>query len=124
MAGNVRVDVVSGDITVDAVSGDLWARVESGSIDADRLRSPHVDAQTVSGDMTLGFAAAPDAVSGSAISGSVSVTVPPGATYRVTGRTVSGDRQIAAGLSDDASARSIRLESESGDTDLGYATAQ
>jgi len=124
MAGNVRVDVVSGDIALDAVSGDLWARAESGSIDADRLRSLHMDAQTVSGDMTLGFAAAPDAVSASAVSGSVNVTVPPGTTYRVAGRTVSGDRQITAGLSDNASPRSITLDSESGDADLGYAAAQ
>lgn len=124
MAGNVRVDVVSGDITLDALGGDLWARAESGSIDADRLRSLHVDTQTVSGDMTLGFAAAPDAVSASAVSGSVNVTVPPGSTYRVQGRTVSGDRQITAGLSDEASPRSITLDSESGDADLGYAAAQ
>lgn len=120
MTGNLRVETQSGDVTFDSVASDLWARVESGSIGADRLRSLHVDAQTVSGDLTLGFAVAPDAVSGSVVSGSVSVTVPPGATYRVTGSTVAGNRQIADGLVDDASPRTIALDSQAGDTDLEY----
>lgn len=121
MTGGLRVEAVSGDIELRGTTGDVWARVESGSIDADRLSSPHVDAQTISGDLTLGFAAAPDTVSASVTSGSVSVTVPPGTTYRVTGRTVSGDRQIADGLVNDGSTHSIDINSESGDADLGYA---
>jgi hypothetical protein len=124
ITGSLLVEAVSGDVELDSVTGDVWARAESGSITGDRLRSRHVDAQTESGDLALGFAAPPDAVSGSAISGSVSVTVPPGATYRVTGRTLSGDRQIADGIVNDNSPRSMSLNSESGDTDLGYAAGQ
>lgn len=124
MTGSVRAEVVSGDLELDSVAGDVWARAESGSINGNRLRSGHVEAQTESGDLTLGFAAPPDSVSCSAISGSVNVTVPPGTSYRVTGRTLSGERQIADGLVNDNSPRTMALDSESGDTDLGYALGQ
>jgi hypothetical protein len=124
MTGSLRVEAISGDVELDSVTGSVWARAESGSINGDQLRSLHVDAQTESGDLTLRFAASPGTVSASALSGSVNVTVPPGTTYRVTGRTLSGGRQIADGLVNDNSPRSMALDSESGDTTLGYAFGQ
>jgi hypothetical protein len=53
-------------------------------------------------------------------SGSVTVVVPQGTTYRVSGQTQSGNRTVETGLADDASTRSITINSVSGDTNLGY----
>jgi hypothetical protein len=79
-----------------------------------------VDASTVSGDLLLSFADPPVSVTASVISGSATVVVPRGATYRVSGQTESGSRDVAAGLVDSASNRSITVNTVSGDAALGY----
>lgn len=120
MTGNLIVRAQSGDIELDDDSGTISARAESGGISGLRLASQQVDAQTLSGDIALDFAAAPTTVTASVASGQVSVTVPRGTTYRVSGQTDSGDRHIAPGVEDDSSPRSIEISSVSGDTSLGY----
>ncbi|MBS2965661.1 DUF4097 family beta strand repeat protein [Actinocrinis puniceicyclus] len=101
--------------------GVVWARAASGAVTGTRLASQRVDAQTLSGDVELDLAAAPQSVTASVASGSVDVTVPVGTTYRVSGRTQSGDRQIAAGVQDYSSPRQITIDTDSGDVALGYA---
>lgn len=120
MTGNLNARAQSGDIELDDDSGTISARAQSGGISSSRLASQRVDAQTLSGDVALDFAVAPTTVTASVESGGVSVTVPRGTTYRVSGQTDSGDRHIAAGVEDDSSPRSIEISSVSGDTSLGY----
>lgn len=50
----------------------------------------------------------------------MTVRVPRGATYRVSGETASGDRTIAPGIEDDSSPRDVELTAQSGDTEFGY----
>lgn len=120
MTGSVTVQAQSGDIELDDDSGTLWARTDSGSVDGNRLKAAQVNAQTLSGDVDLDFAAAPMSVSAAVASGEVNVRVPRGATYRVSGQTDSGDRRIEAAVEDGTSPRQIILDSQSGDVTLGY----
>jgi len=120
MSGAVHAEATSGDVILDGDSGYLGVYTRSGSVSGDRLRSPHVEATVLSGDLSLDFAAAPTIVNASVQSGDASVVVPAGTTYRVSGQTQSGDRSVEPRLVDDASNRSITLGTLSGDTSLGY----
>ncbi|HEU5427249.1 MAG TPA: DUF4097 family beta strand repeat-containing protein [Actinocrinis sp.] len=121
MSGAVNARAQSGDIDLDGDSGTISARTDSGDIHAEDLASQQVNAQTLSGDVDLTFSSAPVAVTASVASGGVSVTVPRGATYRVSGQTSSGDRHVEQGIEDDSSQRSIDINTLSGDASLTYA---
>jgi hypothetical protein len=121
MSGAVNARAQSGDIDLDGDSGTISARADSGNIHADRLASQQVNAQTLSGDVDFTFSSNPVSVTASVESGGVSISVPRGATYRVSGQTSSGDRHIEQGIEDDSSQRSIVLNSQSGDVALSYA---
>ncbi|HXR71451.1 DUF4097 family beta strand repeat-containing protein [Actinocrinis sp.] len=121
MSGAVNARAQSGDIDLDGDRGMISARADSGDIHADGLASPQVNAQTLSGDVDLTFSSAPVSVTASVESGGVSVTVPRGATYRVSGQTSSGDRHVEQGIEDEASQRSIDINTQSGDASLNYA---
>jgi hypothetical protein len=120
MTGDVRAETESGDIELIGDTGYVWARAESGEVTGDTLRSQRMDVSTVSGDLYLVFATAPTSVTASAISGTATMVVPQGSTYRVSGQTESGARDIENGLADIASNRSIALNTVSGDAALGY----
>jgi len=120
MTGDVRAHADSGDLDFTGDSGFVWARVESGSITADGLVSQHVDLGASSGDVAAAFAAAPASVVASVSSGSVTLTVPKGTTYRVTGQSQSGERSIADGLAQESATRTIQVDAASGDVYVGY----
>lgn len=121
MSGGVNARARSGDIDLEGDSGTLWARADSGEIHGAGLASQQATAQALSGDVDLAFMTAPTSVSASVASGNVIVTVPHGTTYRVSGQTSSGDRNIEQSLEDDSSPRSITISSLSGDALLSYA---
>ncbi len=121
MSGAVNARAQSGDIDLDGDSGMISARADSGDIHAGGLASQQVNAQTLSGDVDLTFSSAPVSVTASVESGGVSVTVPRGATYRVSGQTSSGDRHVEQGIEDESSQRSIDINTQSGDASLNYA---
>ncbi len=121
MTGSVNARARSGDIDLEADSGTLLARADSGEIHGAGLASQQTSAQTLSGDIDLAFTSAPMSVSASVASGNVIVTVPHGATYRVSGQTSSGSRNIEQNIEDDSSPRTITISSLSGDALLSYA---
>jgi DUF4097 and DUF4098 domain-containing protein YvlB len=121
MTGSVNARARSGDIDLEDDSGTLLARADSGEIHGAGLASQQTSAQTLSGDIDLAFTSAPMSVSASVASGNVIVTVPHGATYRVSGQTSSGSRNIEQNIEDDSSPRTITISSLSGDALLSYA---
>jgi len=121
MTGSVNARARSGDIDLEDDSGTLWARADSGEIHGAGLASQQATAQTLSGDVDLAFTSAPTSVSASVASGNVIVTVPHGATYRVSGQTSSGNRNVEQSIEDDSSSRTITISSLSGDALLSYA---
>lgn len=115
LGGEVDLESSSGDVHVTGASGDLEVKASSGEVTADRLRSSRVTVESSSGDVDLGFAAAPDRVDLEASSGDVTVTVPGGSTaYQVDVETSSGEEQVDV-PTDPGSAHRISVEASSGD---------
>lgn len=121
MTGTVNARAQSGDIDFEGDSGTIWARADSGEIHGNSLTSQQVNAQTLSGGVDLEFSSAPTTVSASVESGDAHVAVPIGTTYRVSGQTASGDRNVEQGIEDNSSQRSIDINSQSGDASVSYA---
>jgi DUF4097 and DUF4098 domain-containing protein YvlB len=102
------------------VSGAVWARAGSGVITGTALSAPDADAEVTSGQIRLDFTAPPTKITAATTSGTVSIGVPPGAGYRVSGTTASGLRHIDPALVDAGSSRSIALTTGSGAATLGH----
>ncbi|MGE7432679.1 DUF4097 family beta strand repeat-containing protein [Kitasatospora sp. NPDC001175] len=97
------------------MSGPVWGKSTSGSISARELGSSEVDVASSSGQMDLGFALPPRAVTATTTSGPVVVTVPGGNTrYRVDGHTSSHSWNVDPDVEDSSSARKIDITSMSG----------
>jgi hypothetical protein len=101
------------------VSGRTWARSGSGIITGAALTAPNVDAGVTSGEIRLGFTGPPEQVTAVTTSGTVSIGVPPGFRYRISGSTASGSRHIDPAFVDARSPRAITLTTVSGSATLG-----
>ncbi|MBO4210497.1 DUF4097 family beta strand repeat protein [Micromonospora echinofusca] len=111
-SAGVRAETGSGSIEVTDVTGAVRLRAGSGGVTGRGLRGAEIDAETGSGDIELTLEA-PGPVRAHAGSGSVEVTVPPGA-YQVRARTGSG--QTTVGVPDDPTARLVLdVGADSGD---------
>ncbi|MFG3285226.1 DUF4097 domain-containing protein [Streptomyces sp. NPDC048111] len=120
LTGSVDVHSGSAAIKLYGLSGPVRAKVGSGELQARQLTSPDVSLRTGSGSIDASFAAAPRQVKADTGSGSVSVTVPEGARYRVVGTTGSGSRSIQEELPDATSPRTLDVSSGSGSVSVGY----
>ncbi|MGW2812350.1 DUF4097 family beta strand repeat-containing protein [Streptomyces sp. NPDC001415] len=120
LTGPVDVQGGSGSMKLHGLKGTVKAKVGSGEIKADQLSSSEADLRSGSGTVDAEFTAAPWRVKASAGSGSVSVTVPQGARYRVAGGSRSGGRSIQKELSDANSDRVLDVSSGSGSVTVGY----
>lgn len=120
MTGPVRAVASSGSIQLTALSGPIWATTASGSIAASDLRSARVVAVVGSGQLTLGFAAPPEAMALSVGSGVAAVTVPRGSRYVLSSQRGSGLLTIAPGLGQGHAARAITVLVDTGRVRIGY----
>ncbi len=121
MTGSIRVEVVSGDVRLDEDSGPVSVTTVSGDVSGSDLRSSNVELKGNSGDVDLGFAAAPQRVSVVKTSGDTRVLVPKGSgPYRVDAQTTSGDQKITVDAESGAE-RAIDVRSTSGDVTVAYA---
>jgi hypothetical protein len=118
ISGEVRAQTMSGDIALEGTAGALWAHAVSGTVSAQAIASPQADVGTKSGDVSLQFAAPPQRVVSDVISGDTSILVPQAGGYLITGRTVSGQRNIDSALENGTSTRMINVSSVSGDVDV------
>lgn len=116
----LRLQMSSGDAVLHGVSGPLEVRTSSGSVRAERLRSETVDVQVSSGDIELGFAAAPRRVDVEASSGDVEVGLPDD-RYRVITDTRSGEKRVDIAV-DPAADRTVELRTSSGDVQVTRAS--
>lgn len=120
MAGKLWLTTQSGDVTVGSASGPVEASTVSGDISATGLAGSPVTAESRSGDVTLGFAAAPALAQATADSGNVTVLVPPGSRYRVSGGSNTGDWLVDASLDQADAAGAISARSTSGAVVIQY----
>ncbi|MBO1416975.1 DUF4097 family beta strand repeat-containing protein [Streptomyces sp. FH025] len=121
LTGPVHLEGTSGAIYLRRLSGEVHARTTSGMVQGTELDSERVDVGSGSGAVDLGFAGAPREVSVSTGSGLVTVTVPRGSHYRISGRTGSGSSSIDPALGDASSPNSLVAEVGSGELKIGYA---
>jgi hypothetical protein len=120
LTGPVDLQGGSGSVKLYGLKGTVKAKVGSGEIQASQLSSSDAYLKSGSGTVDAEFTAAPQRVKASAGSGSVSVTVPEGARYRVTGGSGSGGRSIQKQLIDNDSDRVLDVSSGSGSATVGY----
>ena len=97
----------------------LNLQTDSGNITTVGSDSPQTQASSDSGDIQLGFAAAPDSVYASSDSGNVTVGVPPGGGYAVHQQTQDGDSDIAV-MNSPTDPRSITAISDDGNISVNY----
>ncbi len=121
ITGAIEAHVVSGDIVLSGSTGQVKVGSVSGDIRATGLRSSKVELNGVSGDVELGFAAAPQHVSVVVVSGDTQVRVPAGSgPYRVDIQAGSGDQSVTVDRASGAE-RAIGVRSTSGDNSVTYA---
>ena len=96
------------------VSGPLQLSTDNGRVEATRLRSATVTADSDNGRVQLEFAAAPTTVVATSNNGRVEVVVPAdGTAYRVDAQTDSGSETIDV-PTDPTSPRTITLRTDNG----------
>lgn len=90
--GNLRAESVSGDARVEGVSGNVEATSVSGNIRLIDVKSKDVRTETVSGDVVYRGSIEPGGkYSFEAHSGTIRLTIPPGAGAQFSVETFSGD---------------------------------
>jgi hypothetical protein len=111
----------SGSISVSGVAGAVDVSSQHGSINASRLRSPRVNADTDHGSVRLQFATAPRQVNAWSDHGDVEVIVPRTSdAYRVELSADHGDTRADV-RTDPAESRVVHLRSDHGDVTVRYA---
>jgi DUF4097 and DUF4098 domain-containing protein YvlB len=90
--GNLRAESVSGDARVETVTGNVEATSVSGNIRLIEVKSKDVRSETVSGNITYTGSIDPGGkYSFDAHSGTIRLTIPPGAGAHFSVETFSGD---------------------------------
>ncbi|CAM5309114.1 hypothetical protein SAVIM338S_00574 [Streptomyces avidinii] len=120
LGGPVDARVGSGQVRLTGLRGAIRARVGSGRVAATALTSPEIDLAVGSGRATVDFVAPPQKVTADIGDGRLALTVPDATAFRVTPRTGWGRIDLAAGLSDPASPRTLDLTVGSGRVDVRY----
>lgn len=121
LSGEMRLSESSGDVNVTNTTGRLSVRTTSGDITGAGLRSSQVEVQATSGDIDLGFAAAPQQLRAKTGSGDVDIAVPDDDPYRVVVATSGGDTDISV-RQDPGAARTIGVQTTLGDIHIRYAS--
>lgn len=120
LSGPLHLQAGAGLINLNWVSGPVWARANDGVISTVGLTSPQVDAAIGAGSLNLQFAQSPRRVSAESASGVISVTVPRGTRYRVTGGAADGVWGVAPALVSKTSPDLITAGTVSGSVSVGY----
>jgi len=90
--GNLRAESVSGDVRVETVTGNVEGTSVSGNIRLIEVKSKDVRSETVSGNIVYTGSIDPGGkYSFDAHSGTIRLTIPPGAGARFSVETFSGD---------------------------------
>jgi len=114
ITGPLQLRSESGDVGAVNPVGDLTAKSASGNVTVTGARSGIVTATSNSGDVTLGFAVAPDEVSADSAAGNVSVAVPTGGSYDVQASTAAGNTSVRV-PNNPHSPRLIHAHTDAGD---------
>ncbi len=112
----VRVSDREGAISLASLAGPVKASTIAGMITATGLASPDATLTSTAGSITATFSAVPASVTASTSAGSVTLTVPGSAAYRVHAHTYVGNSIVT--VPQNAASRSVISAS----SDLGNVT--
>jgi Toastrack DUF4097 len=108
LAGSLGVNAAAGNVTLAGISGPLRVTIGAGNVVAAGLRSATTDVEEGTGNVTLGFTAAPVDLTVRASTGNVSVVVPRSFSYRVSTSDQLGE--VSSSVADDpSSSRAMSL---------------
>jgi DUF4097 and DUF4098 domain-containing protein YvlB len=96
----VRVSDREGAITLASLAGPVQANTIAGVITAAGLASPTATLTSAAGSITAAFTAVPASVTASTNAGSIALTVPDSAAYRVHAHTYVGNSVVKVHESD------------------------
>jgi DUF4097 and DUF4098 domain-containing protein YvlB len=114
----VAIEGGSGQVHLTNTSGPPRISTDSGNVTASGIRSPHVQAASDEGSVTIGFAAAPQRVQVRSMVGNATVKVPTvGDHYRVSVSTGSGSTRSKV-PSDRRATRSVHVTSGNGTAEV------
>ncbi|MFT2816193.1 DUF4097 family beta strand repeat-containing protein [Leifsonia sp. A12D58] len=115
LTGELELSTTNGSIKTSGTRGDLSLHTSNGGIRADDIGSADVEASTTNGSIELEFARPPAEVEARTTNGAIQVRVPTdGATYLINATTVNGNVNTGTVPSDNASERTITLETTNG----------
>jgi hypothetical protein len=110
----------AGSVGVTAVAGRLHLSSSAGNVDAVRLPSTDVQADSSAGSVHLSFTVAPARVKATSSAGSVQVLVPSGQeSYLVSADSSAGSTDVSV-RTDPSSSRTIEAHSSGGSVHVGY----
>lgn len=118
MSGSLQVRADSGDVQLNSVSGPVSVQEASGTVSGQDLRASDVEVQADSSAIDLEFALPPQRVVSRVASGDTLIVVPSAGGYLITGQTSSGQRDIDPVLENGQSARTLAVDSDSGDVTI------
>lgn len=115
LTGALQLHSSAGDVRVDGSTGPLTISSSAGDVTATDVHSAQVSASSSAGDVSLAFAAVPDAVTATSSAGDVRVRLPGSAQYQVKARSSSaGDVRVTVARND-ASTHVISASTSAGD---------
>ena len=93
-AAAVQAKVEGASLDVAGVSSPLTVDVSDGSVDMNRLRTSRVSVDVRRGSINLFFDSPPDQVTATGSDGSLTVQLPPTATYAIDAVAAQGSNQL------------------------------
>ncbi|HWD77401.1 MAG TPA: DUF4097 family beta strand repeat-containing protein [Kribbella sp.] len=109
----IKAKIDGGSLNVAGVSSPLTVDVNQGSVDMARVRSPQIAVTARQGSISLFFDAAPEQVSASSTDGSITVQLPPTATYSIDAIASQGSTDLSV-PNDPTATHRLRLRSQYG----------
>jgi hypothetical protein len=114
LSGSVIIKSGSGQVKVSNISGPLKISTREGNVTASDIRSPTVRVTSKDGNVTIGFAAAPQLVDIASTVGNITARVPiAGHRYRVSVTSGTGDARSGV-PNDSRSGNVVKLSSRAG----------
>ncbi len=107
-AAGVDIDLTSGDITVANIMGDAYIKVTSGTVDATKIKGS-VEAESVSGDLTLKDVSEARTVTGKTVSGTIiyAGAILAGGNYEFSAHSGDVELRLPAGSAFDLDANTF-----------------
>jgi Toastrack DUF4097 len=122
IGGNTDLSTGGGNVNAGDLGGIVTFTTAGGDVTVNDLFSPHVTLDTGGGNVTLTFTQAPTSLDITSSGGDVSVVLPHGPAKYAISATTDGGNYSAPGLTNQASANKITVDSGGGNVSISEAS--